>query len=83
MRPSWAGIAVARGSHRLGFLDGKTLATGEPLDERTVWHWNPFTCGDVIMFHSLAIHQGRDNATARHHPPLHQRPVPASQRAGT
>ena len=58
------GIAVAGGSHRLGFLDGKTLATGEPLDERTVWHWNPFTCGDVIMFHSLAIHQGRDNATA-------------------
>ena len=58
------GIAVGRGSHRLGFLDGKTLATGEPLDERTVWHWNPFTCGDVIMFHSLAIHQGRDNATA-------------------
>ena len=58
------GIAVAHGSHRRGFLDGTSLATGEPLDERTVWHWNPFTCGDVIMFHSLTIHQGRDNATA-------------------
>ena len=29
-----------------------------------MWHWNPFTCGDVIMFHSLTIHQGRNNATA-------------------
>ena len=58
------GIAVARGSHRRGFLDGKLLASGELLDEHTVWHWNPFTCGDVIMFHSLTIHQGRDNATA-------------------
>ena len=43
---------MARGSHRLGFLDGKALTTGEPLDQHTVWHWNPFTCGDVIMFHS-------------------------------
>lgn len=58
------GITVARGSHRLGFLDGKALATGIPLDRRTVWHCHPFTCGDVIMFHSLNIHQGRDNATA-------------------
>ena len=51
--------------NRRGFLDGKLLASGELLDEHTVWHWNsPFTCGDVIMFHSLTIHQGRDNATA-------------------
>ena len=58
------GVAIARGSNQLGFLDADKLATGEALDDKTVWNWNPFTCGDVLIFHSLAVHQGRDNVTA-------------------
>ncbi len=58
------GMAIARGSSRLGYLDNELVTSGQLLDDETVWHWNPFSCGDVLMFHSLTIHQGRDNVTA-------------------
>lgn len=60
------GVAVARGSNQRGYLDNKLVTSGELIDDDTVWHWNPFRCGDVLVFNSLTIHQGRDNATADH-----------------
>jgi len=58
------GVAVAPGSHRRGLLDRHALADGEVFDDQTVWGWCPFTGGDVLMFSSLTVHQGRDNATS-------------------
>ena len=58
------GVTVAAGSNRLGYLDDKLITSGELLNDETEWHWNPFSCGDVLMFNSLTIHQGRDNVTA-------------------
>ena len=57
------GITVARGSHRRGLLRPDLLSNGGLLGEDTVWCWEPFSCGDVLMFHSLTVHQGRDNLT--------------------
>ena len=60
------GVTVACGSHQRGYLNAESVTSGELLGEETVWHWNPFQCGDVLMFHSLTIHQGRDNVTTDH-----------------
>ncbi len=57
------GIAVARGSNHLGFLNADSLAIGNGLADQTEWNWNPLTSGDVLMFHSLTVHQGCDNVT--------------------
>ena len=58
------GLAIARGSHRRGFLDDESVRSGQLFSADTEWSWNPFSCGDVLMFHSLTIHRGRDNMTA-------------------
>ena len=58
------GVAIAHGSNQRGYLDNALVVSGQLLDDETVWHWNPFRCGDVLVFNSLAIHQGRDNITA-------------------
>ncbi len=58
------GLAIACGSNQLGYLDSSLLACGQLLDGETVWHWNPIVCGDVLIFHSLTVHQGRDNVTS-------------------
>ena len=58
------GVAVACGSNRRGYLDNARVISGGLLDNETEWHWNPFSCGDVLIFNSLTIHQGRDNITA-------------------
>lgn len=57
------GVTVARSSNQRGYLDNKLVTSGQLLDDETVWHWNPFSCGDVLIFNSLTIHQGRDNLT--------------------
>ena len=57
------GLAVAEGSHTKGLLpvdaDNETVAVG--ADAR--WVWSPMEAGDVLLFHSLAIHQGVDNTS--------------------
>ena len=58
------GVALACGSNRRGYLDNKGVTSGSLLDAETLWHWNPFNCGDVLIFNSLTIHPGRDNVTA-------------------
>lgn len=59
------GLAVAKGSHRRGKLDVKE-AVGPgghqvDVDKEQVWVSGDYACGDVIILHSLAIHQGQDN----------------------
>lgn len=62
------GLAVARGSHKLGMLDVRKAdgAGGHACeaDRDLEWVYNETTAGDVVMFHSYTIHQGRDNNTA-------------------
>jgi ectoine hydroxylase-related dioxygenase (phytanoyl-CoA dioxygenase family) len=57
------GLAIARGSNRRGLLEDGGVRSWQLLDDSTEWIWNPFKCGDVVMFHSLTIHRGRDNVT--------------------
>ena len=57
------GLAIARGSNRHGLLEDGGVRSWQLIDDSTEWVWNPFKCGDVVMFHSLTIHRGRDNVT--------------------
>ena len=61
------GLAVAPGTHKLGMLDVRKAdgAGGHacPTDPDFKWVYNETSCGDVVMFHSYIIHQGRDNST--------------------
>ena len=58
-------LAVAQGSHRQGLLEvKKALGPGGHevnVDEEQVWVGGDYACGDVMILHSLTIHQGRDN----------------------
>jgi ectoine hydroxylase-related dioxygenase (phytanoyl-CoA dioxygenase family) len=62
------GLAVSPGSHKLGMLDVRKAdgAGGYACNNSpdTKWVYNETACGDVVMFHSYTIHQGRDNSTA-------------------
>jgi hypothetical protein len=67
--PEMGGIAIARGSHRDGVRDF-TVSSGaggmeviDPLEGR--WVAGPLAAGDVLIFHSLTVHKGRPNASAR------------------
>ena len=57
------GVMLAEGSHADGLLpvvEGSIWV--DPGTERR-WAWSPMAAGDVVMFHSLAVHQGRDNTS--------------------
>ena len=57
------GVMLAEGSHADGLLpvvEGSIWV--DPGTERH-WTWSPMAAGDVVMFHSLAVHQGRDNTS--------------------
>lgn len=53
-------LAVAAGSHRLGLrhVPGRFF---DPTPFELDWHAGDFAAGDVIVFHSLAIHAAEDN----------------------
>jgi ectoine hydroxylase-related dioxygenase (phytanoyl-CoA dioxygenase family) len=57
------GLAIARGSNRRGFMKDNDVRSWKLIEDDTEWVSNPFKCGDVLMFHSLTIHRGRDNLT--------------------
>jgi hypothetical protein len=61
------GLAVAKGSHHLGFLDTHkaTGAGGHAVETGRDWVWGggDYRCGDVIICHSLAVHQAFPNTT--------------------
>ncbi len=57
------GLAVAEGSNARGWLpvgaDNETVT----VDAEERWAWSPMQAGDVLLFHSLTIHQGVDNTS--------------------
>ena len=59
------GLAVAKGSHHQGRLADKEAIGpgGRQVEVSTdqVWVGEDYSCGDVIILHSLTVHQGRDN----------------------
>ena len=59
------GLAVAKGSHHQGRLADKEAIGpgGRQVEVSTdqVWVGGDYSCGDVIILHSLTVHQGRDN----------------------
>jgi ectoine hydroxylase-related dioxygenase (phytanoyl-CoA dioxygenase family) len=63
------GLAIVPRSHRRGFLDVHEAegAGGSAVDVGSdiTWAGGEFLCGDVLIVHSLTIHQGRDNQTER------------------
>lgn len=62
------GLAVNRGSHRRGMLEtSEGVGPGGrqvSVEDDSAWVGGRYECGDVIILHSLTIHQGRDNLTA-------------------
>jgi hypothetical protein len=61
------GLAVAEGSHRAG-VHSFTVAKGAGGLETDAsfegaWRTGPFRAGDALIFHSMAVHQGRPNLT--------------------
>ena len=62
------GLAVNRGSHRRGVLEtSEGVGPGGrqvSVEDDSAWVGGRYECGDVIILHSLTIHQGRDNVTA-------------------
>jgi len=61
------GLAVNRGSHRYGMLEtSEGIGPGGRqvnVDDKSSWVSGDYRCGDVLILHSLTIHQGRDNIT--------------------
>ena len=57
------GLAVVERSHLRGMLpvgtDNETVDAGASAP----WVWSPMAAGDVLLFHSLTIHQGVDNTS--------------------
>ena len=67
--PELGGLQIASGSHRHGVYDFKPamgaggIAVTNPLEG--TWVNNPFKQGDVLIFHSMAVHKGVSNASDR------------------
>jgi hypothetical protein len=61
------GLAILPGSHKLGPLPTRAAygagGSGVDVPEDSIWHLGDLKCGDVLTFHSLTVHQGRDNVT--------------------
>ena len=57
------GVAVSPGSHKEGLRDPQQLTDGSAFETAPTWAWSPLEAGDVLIFNSLTVHQGRDNVT--------------------
>ncbi len=61
-------LAVARGTHTRGMMDVHEAkgAGGRAVDvdRESQWFSGDFSGGDVLILHSMTVHQGRDNQTA-------------------
>jgi len=67
---SIGGLAVAPKSHLRGFLPHEKSATSRftgvnPKEADCVWHRSDYAPGDVLIFHSLTLHQGLPNRSDR------------------
>ncbi len=60
--PEMGGLQISSGSHRKGVYDFRPalgaggLEVTDPLEG--TWVYNPFRQGDVLIFHSMAVHRG-------------------------
>ena len=67
--PELGGLQIASGSHRKGIYDFKPamgaggIAVTNPLEG--TWVNSPFEQGDVLIFHSMAVHKGVSNSSDR------------------
>lgn len=67
--PELGGLQIASGSHQHGIYDFRPamgaggIAVTNPLEG--TWVNNPFKQGDVLIFHSMAVHKGVSNASDR------------------
>jgi len=63
------GLAVVPGSHlggpRKAFRAEGAGGHAVPVESDEAWVGGPMKAGDVLVFHSLTVHQGRDNQTDR------------------
>jgi len=65
--PEMGGLQVAAGSHKHGVYDfipangAGGLEITDPLEGQ--WRGGPFKQGDVLFFHSLAVHKGLPNSS--------------------
>ena len=57
------GLAVAEGSGARGWLPVGADHETVMVDAQARWAWSPMTAGDVLLFHSLTVHQGVDNTS--------------------
>ncbi len=61
------GLAIAPGTHKLGELPTHAAygagGSGVDVSADSQWVLGDLECGDVLTFHSLTVHQGRDNLT--------------------
>ncbi|MDA1191747.1 MAG: phytanoyl-CoA dioxygenase family protein [Candidatus Poribacteria bacterium] len=70
MDETTGGLAIARGSHRLGVLEHETgeasrFAGAAVNSDLLEWHRSDFEVGDAFLFSSLTIHQGLLNRSRR------------------
>ena len=67
--PELGGLQIASGSHRQGVYDFRPamgaggIAVTNPLEG--TWVNSPFKQGDVLIFHSMAVHKGVSNSSDR------------------
>ena len=54
---------LAEGSHRNGLLPVVEGSIWVDPGAEQRWAWSPMATGDVLIFHSLAVHQGRHNTS--------------------
>lgn len=61
------GLALVPRSHTQGLLPSHEAygagGRGVEVPPEAIWHTGELECGDVLIFHSLNVHQGRDNNT--------------------
>ena len=57
------GLAVAESSNARGWLPVGADHETVTVDAEERWAWSPMQAGDVLLFHSLTIHQGVDNTS--------------------
>ena len=59
------GLGIVPGSHRSGLQDADDWTMEVTVPAAARWAWSPMSCGDLLLFHSLTIHQAQRNATDR------------------
>ena len=59
------GLGIVPGSHGTGLQDADAWTMEVQLASDTRWAWSPMRCGDVLLFHSLTIHQAGLNVSDR------------------